>query len=250
MARDDVVARIGEAQKEVKAFEHFGNVVNDRERAALFEVVVEVRGIGCENDPAAAGPDAGALQAGGMPADAMQGEAGSEFIIAIVKDGALGVDVADHLENVFKIEGGAKLAMAHRAARGESHFAILQMKTSKRKAIEIASVVVMEVRDNYVGNAIGIDADEAQRIDRVSKRFAAAANGRFVGEAGIEHEGGISAPSDPDEIVEVGCEFVRIGGNEVLLWVAVAKVAVADGEDFKWFDGHASPFRAVTRAAA
>lgn len=84
-------------KKQVEAVEHFGNIVDDGKRAALFEVVVEVRGVGGEDHPAAARPDAGALQARGMPADAMHRKTGCEFVVAIVEDGFLGIDVANHL---------------------------------------------------------------------------------------------------------------------------------------------------------
>lgn len=72
--------------------------------------------------------------------------------------------------------------------------------------------------------------------------FAAAALGGFVGEAGVKDECGIIAVRDPDEIVEIGGEFVRVGGNEIFLWIAVAEMAVTNGEKFKRFDGHANLF--------
>lgn len=158
MAGDDVVGRIGEAKQEIETFEHFGDVVNHGEGAALFEIFIEVRSVGSEDDPATARPDAGALQAGGMSADAMDREAGSEFVVAIVEDGSFGIDVADHLKNVFEVKGSAEFAVAHIAAGGESHFPVLQMEAGGGKAVEIAGVVVVEMGDDHVGDAIGIDA--------------------------------------------------------------------------------------------
>lgn len=157
-----------------------------------------------------------------------------------MEDGSLGIDVADHLEDVFEIERRAQLAMAHGAAGGEGHFTVLQMETRGGKAIEIAGMIVVEVGDDHVGDAIGLDADEAQGIDWMANPFTAAANGGFVGEAGVEDEGGVAAARDPDEIVEVGGEFVRIGGNEIFLRMAVAEMAVTNSEKFKWFDRHGS----------
>lgn len=240
VAGDNVPGRIGQAVKKVEAFEHLRDIVNDRKRAALFEIVVEMRGVGGQDDPSAARPDAGALQAGGMAAEAVHGEAGREFIIAVVEDGSFRIDVTDHLQDVFEVERRAEFAMGHQAAGGEGHFAILKMKAGDGKAVEIAGVVVVEMRDDYFGDAIGIDADEAQGIDGMAKPFALAADGRFIGEAGVEDKGGIGATCDPDEVVEVGGGFVRIGGDEIVLRMAIAEVAIANGKQFEWFDGHAS----------
>jgi hypothetical protein len=230
---------IGQAIEKVEAFEHFRDVVDDGKGAALFEIVVEMRGVGRENDPAAARPDAGALQSGGMTADAVHGEAGRELVIAIVKNSFFFVNVADHLEHVFEIEGRAERAVAHGASGGEGHFAILQMEARGREAVKIAGVVVMEVGDDYVRDAVGIGADEAQRIDWMAQPFATASNGGFIGEAGIEDERGIAAARDPYEIVEIGGELVRIGGDEIFLRMPIAKMAVANGENLEWIDRHA-----------
>lgn len=240
VAGNDVIGRIGQAKQEIEAFEHFGDIVNNGEWAALFEVVVEVRSVGGEDDVTAARPNAGALQAGGMATDAMDGEAGSEFVVAVVEDGSFRINMADHLENVFEIERRTKFAMAHGAAGGEGHFAILQMKTRDREAVEIAGVVVMKMRDDYVHDAIGIEADEAQGIDWMANPVTAAANGGFVSEAGIEDEGAIAAPCNPDEVIEIRGKLVRVGGDKIFLWVPIAKMAVTNGEKLKWFDGHAS----------
>lgn len=76
VAGDDVGRRIGEAEEKIEAFEHFSYVVNHGKGTALFEIIVEVGSVGSEDDPAAASPDARALQPGGMAADAMYVEAG------------------------------------------------------------------------------------------------------------------------------------------------------------------------------
>lgn len=92
--------------------------------------------------------------------------------------------------------------------------------------------------DDHVRDAIGIDADKAQGIDGMTKPFAATADGGFIGEAGIENECAIGAAGYPDEIVEVGGEFVRVGGDEIFARMAIAEMAVANGEKFEWFDRH------------
>jgi hypothetical protein len=82
----------------------------------------------------------------------------------------------------------------------------------------------------------------------MSNRFATAANGCFVREASIEREDGISSACDPDEVIEIGREFMRVGGNKIFLRMTVAKVTVADSEYFERFDGHASLFpNAISR---
>jgi len=242
MPGDNVRRGIGQAVKELESLKHFRDVVDDGERAALFKIVVEMRGVGSQHHPAAPGPNARALQSGGVAADAMHGEAGRELVIAVVEDGFFFVNVANHLEHVFEVEGRAKRLMGHGATRGERHFPILQVETRGGEAVEIAGVVVMEVGDDHVRNAVGIDADEAQRIDRMAQPFAAAPNGGFVGKAGVEDKSGIAAPRHPDEIIEIGGELVRIGGDEIFVRVPIAKMAVANGEKFEWIDRHARLF--------
>lgn len=112
--------------------------------------------------------------------------------------------------------------MAHGAAGGERHLAILQMEARIGETIEIAGVVVMEMSDDYIGNAIRIDADKTQRIDGVTNPFAAAANGCFVGEAGVKNERSIAAARHPDEVIEVGGELMGIGRDEIFVRVAIA----------------------------
>ncbi len=40
--------------------------------------------------------------------------------------------------------------------------------------IEIADVIVMQMRDDHILDRVGIDADQRQRLDRIAQEFALA----------------------------------------------------------------------------
>ena len=85
MARDDALARPGQAFQRVVALEHVALVVEHAEHAPRIDVRVEVRGIGGEHDGAALGRDAHALQPFRMAADLVHRDAGRELVRAVVE---------------------------------------------------------------------------------------------------------------------------------------------------------------------
>ncbi len=138
--------------------------------------------------------------------------------------------------------------MAHAAAGGESHLAILEMKAGARQKVEISGVVVMEMREDHAGDIRGIDIEQAQRFDRAAQPFALASIGGLFAKARVDQERAVAAARDPDEIIEVGGELVRIGEDEILGRMPVAEMRVAYRENFKRFCLHDSP-HARRRAA-
>ena len=163
-----MIRRIRQAIEQVESLQHFGDVVHNRKWAALLEIRVEMRGIGRDDDPAAARPNPRDLQARRMTADAVQGQPRHKLGVAIVEDSFVGIDVPQHHLNIFKVERAAKHLVAHVAAGRIGHVAILEMKARARQTVEIAGVIVMQMRDDDVGDLVGIDVEQTQRLDRAA----------------------------------------------------------------------------------
>ena len=76
-----------------------------------------------------------------MPADAVQLDAGQDRRVAAVEHHALLIDGADHVTDVLDLVGGAHESVAHCAAGGEGHLAVLQVEAGVRELVQVAGVV-------------------------------------------------------------------------------------------------------------
>src|SRR5260221_5088522 len=85
-----------------------------------------------------------------VPADEMHRDAGMQLRVAVVKAHAPGVRAPHHSHHVLHVVGAAELRLGHVAAGGVAHLEILQMQRRRRKKIEVADMVVMQMGDYYV----------------------------------------------------------------------------------------------------
>ena len=106
----------------------------------------------------ARGLDPHHLQAVGMAADAMHGHPGRDLAFAGMEGDAVAIDMPHHGRDVLDRERMPQHAVAHAAPGGVAHLAILQMKARIGEAVEIAGVVVMQMRDHDIPDAVGLDA--------------------------------------------------------------------------------------------
>src|ERR1700691_861057 len=125
--------------------------------------------------------------------------------------------------------------VTHASPRGESNFAILDMVTRGGKSIEITAMIVMQMRQDHVGHFIRIDVEQPKRIDGTAQMLALTPDGRFFSESCVDDEHAIAAPHHPNEIVEVGPVFVRIGQDVALSWMAISQMTVTNRKNFEWF---------------
>src|SRR5207249_6107696 len=93
------------------------------------------------------------LQTVRMAADAVHGDAGRDLAVAGIERDALAIDMAHHLRDVLDRERMSQQAVAHAAAGRVNHLALLEMEARIRKAIEIASMIVMQMGHDNVANA-------------------------------------------------------------------------------------------------
>ncbi len=239
------------------AFEHVGDVVDDREAAALFEMGVEMRGVRSQHDPAAPRHHPQRLQAHGVAADEMQPQTGRDLLGTVVEAHAAGEQPPHHAGDVVGHEAVAKVVVDHAAAGAELHLAVLDVECRVRKQVEIAGMVVVHVGDDYVLDLRRIDTEPCEAVGGRAQQFAPAQPCLLGAEAGIDYERAAAAAHRPDEIIERHRRIVRIATEEVLSGTAVVP-RIADGVDFverRFGHGlgsrerrHSTPIVAVGRA--
>jgi hypothetical protein len=173
-----------------------------------------------------------------VPADVVHGDAGHDLILAVVKGTAAGKHLAHHGDHVVDFERQPQRVMAHAAASGVGHLAILQVIAGLRKQLVIAAMIVMQMADDDVLDGVGRDAERgetfAHRLDHLA--LALSAHG-FV-EAGVEHDGAGRPDDGPDKEVERLQHVMRIAVDEIGRRAAVV-MAVTDRVDFVQVVAHA-----------
>src|SRR5579859_3341989 len=93
-----------------------------------------------ENDRPAPRGYAYDLQPHRVPADEVQGNAGEEFHVAVVKTHATRINAPHHSHYVLDLEGSAEAFVAHVAAGGVVHLELLQMERRGREEIEVSDM--------------------------------------------------------------------------------------------------------------
>ncbi len=195
-------------------------------------VAVIVRGVRRQHHGTPGGLDPHHLQPIGMTADAVQRHPRRDLAVAVMKSDALVEDVAHHLRDVLGRKRMAQHAVTHAAPGGVAHLAVLQMKPRVGKAIEIAGVIVVQMRDHDIPDGVGIDAEARQRVDRVERQLAIAQAGLLGVEACIDQDIAALPPDQPDEIIEVLCgSLVRIRQQVIHVRGARRHRRIAQGVD-------------------
>src|SRR3954471_3002621 len=119
----------------------------------------------------------------------------------------------------------------HVAADRVVQLRLLQMELRVREAMEIADVIVVQVRQNDVLDLVAVDADELQRVDRVAQECALAPLSGFLCEAAVDDERALRPLRDPEEIVHRHRRVVRIAADEMIGAFRFAH-RIADREEF------------------
>ncbi len=119
----------------------------------------------------------------------VDGHAGHDLVLAVVKCDAAGKYLADHRDHVVHLERQTQRRVTHQAAGGIGHLAILQVIASARKKIIVADVVVMHVADDDGLHAAGIHAERLQSFPDRLDHFALAPRSHRGVEAGVENDG-------------------------------------------------------------
>src|SRR5207245_4091974 len=101
------------------------------------------------------------LQSVRVAAHMMHGDTRNDLGISIVELHLRAVNQAHHRKYSLQIVGMRKERLGHVTTRRKRHLALLEMKTCTRKQVQIARVVVMQMRDYDVFDLRAIDAQQA-----------------------------------------------------------------------------------------
>ena len=145
----------------------------------------------------------------------MERDAGRELRVTVVKAHTACVDTAHHAHDILHLIRAAEAGAAHVAAGGVAHFQFLEMERRLREEIEIADMVVMQVRDDDVLHLRRVDAEQLQAARGTAQMLATALGGHGGGEAGVDDDLAALAADQPDEVVERHRPVVRITADEV-----------------------------------
>ena len=164
MARHDVLARRRELLQRLVALERVADDVGDREHAALVDVRVEMAGVGREHDVAALGLHPHALQALGVAADLVHGDAGRELVVAVVEFDAIG----EHLRTIactsLSLNGMRSIWWHMQRPVAVGHLGVLHVVARVREQVVIAGVVPVHVGGDDVLDLVGLDAERLQAL--------------------------------------------------------------------------------------
>src|SRR5512137_1650999 len=100
------------------------------------------------------------------------------------------------------------------------HLAILQMKAGARKQLQVARVVIVEMRDDDVFDLSTIDSQKTQAIAWLTQKLPAAPFGSRCIKSGIYDNCVRVVAGDPNEVVHGHGPMVRICADEDLRMVA------------------------------
>src|SRR5215470_3590545 len=104
------------------------------------------------------------------------------------------------------------------------------MKTRLGKAVEIADMVVMQMREDHILDRVRVNAEETERLHRTAQEGALAPLRDFGVEAGVDDKRSPAAARDPDEVIHRHRPIMRIATDE-MRGAARVTGGVADGKE-------------------
>src|SRR5689334_1835248 len=121
-----------------------------RERTLARHVLIEMTDVGGEHDKASARPDADELQTGRMSARRMDGQSGSNLGVPIVEKYPAGIVQPHDAADILDLERMRQPWILHIASGRVGKFALLKVKSRIRESIEIAGMIVMQMRQDHI----------------------------------------------------------------------------------------------------
>jgi len=211
--------------------EQFGQVGSGRIRPAAADVLVVVGCIRRQEHPTPFRVHAHDLLAGRMAGRRLDRQAGGKVRTVGVEQQALVEICADNVDHIFDFVAVRQERVANVAPDRHVNLGLLHVDGRIRDQLEISRVVIVHVRDDHVADRIGLDADQAQGLDRATKQLTVATAGGFLGEPQIDDEVLVRPLRYPDEVVHVHRPVVRIADHEMIA-AAGGPVRVSDGKEF------------------
>src|SRR5688572_22256839 len=91
--------------------------------------------------------------------------------------------------------------ISHKAPRGIHKLALLEMESRVREPVEIACMVVMQMREDDILDRIRIDVERTERLHRTAQECPLSLLRYLRVEAGVDDEGTPSPFRHPHEVV-------------------------------------------------
>ena len=127
--------------------------------------------------------------------------------------------------------------ISHVATGRVVNFRLLQVEARRREAAEIATMVVVQMRQHHVFHRGRLNSDQPHRPDWTTKKSASTLRRDLLGESDIDDNGAFLSLSDPDEVVHGHGRVMRVAADEVVTPLRVAH-GIADGVEFVFGQGH------------
>src|SRR5438128_2184521 len=202
VAGDDQLRRAREGVDRLEGREHLRQIRDDLDRLSGLDVVVEVRGVGGEDDGAAPGLDGDDLEPGGVAADAVDADAGPHLVVAVDDPDLVRVVQGHQSRQRVDVGRPTKRRSPAEGPRPERHFLPLDPELRIREQAVSGPVVVVKVSDERNRNVAGLDA-RALDHRRGAHVVSDAPRARVVvEESRVYQERMGTAEDQPHEIVE------------------------------------------------
>ncbi len=104
-----------------------------------------------------------------MAARRVNADAGREFGVAVIEQDSARIVQPHDAADVFDLEGMRQPGVTHVFSGRVGEFTLLEMKSRAGKAVEVADMVVVQMREDDVLDGVRIDAEQRQRLDRTAQ---------------------------------------------------------------------------------
>jgi hypothetical protein len=96
------------------------------------------------------------------------------------------------------------------------HLKVLQVQGRRREEIEIADMVVVQMRNHHVLDRARIAAEKSQSLGRTTNVIPLSLGGHGCRKTGIDDDFAALAANQPDEVIERHRAVVRVATDKVL----------------------------------
>src|SRR5713101_8852503 len=166
-----------------------------------------------------------------MARSKMQRQPWGKIYIALVQfESALEVE-PHHADDILLFEAMAEIRVAHMAPGGEGDFAFLEVEARVRQLVKVADVIVVQMRQNDIGDRIRVNIELSQALDRTAQEPAFPARRGFRREPGVNEKDTTRPDDDPGKIIHWHGPVVRVAADKMVRAPRIAG-RIPDGKNF------------------
>src|SRR2546426_4221138 len=202
VTRDHELGRAGERVDRVEGRQHLRQVRDDLHGLARLHVVIEVRGVGSEDDRPAPRLDGDDLESGGVSADPVHADARPHLLVALDDPNLVRVVQGHQMRERVDVGRAAKGLHPPERSRPERDLLALDPELRVREQAVAGPVVVVQMRDERDRHVGGLDAGALDHRRRAHVVADPARASVVVEESGVDQERVRSTENQPHEVVE------------------------------------------------